>query len=407
MRLRRELHRLRQGFPATRAGALARLAEFVPRAGHDYAATRNDDPGPDARRNVSGLSPAIRRRLITEAEVCAAAVAAHGAVAASKFVQEVCWRTYWKGWLEARPEIWRRYLGDVARLTAALESDAAMRAGYARATSGGTGIDAFDTWVRELTATGYLHNQARMNFASIWIFTLKLPWQLGADFFYWHLFDADPASNTLSWRWVAGLQTAGKNYAADAGHIRQLGGGRFAVDAALATNPLPLPADALPEPTPLRCGDSAEPGLRTGLFVTTEDLSVETMPLPPLVAAAATRRIGGLPADGKRRYAEAALGDGLARAAERYGVPAERLDEDTGTAVLRDWAARHRLQQLVTAWAPVGPVADRLTVMAEALARDGVRLVRLRRDWDSIAWPQATRGFFRFRSVIPELLALR
>ena len=50
-----------------------------------------------------------------------------------------------------------------------------------------------------------MHNHVRMWFASIWIFTLNLPWQLGADFFMQHLLDGDPASNTLSWRWVAGI----------------------------------------------------------------------------------------------------------------------------------------------------------------------------------------------------------
>ena len=51
-----------------------------------------------------------------------------------------------------------------------------------------------------------------MWFASIWIFTLELPWQLGAEFFMQHLYDGDAASNTLGWRWVAGVQTQGKHY---------------------------------------------------------------------------------------------------------------------------------------------------------------------------------------------------
>ena len=61
-----------------------------------------------------------------------------------------------------------------------------------------TGIEGFDDWARELVDTGYMHNHARMWFASIWIFTLRLPWALGADFFLRHLLDADAASNTLS-----------------------------------------------------------------------------------------------------------------------------------------------------------------------------------------------------------------
>ena len=65
-----------------------------------------------------------------------------------------------------------------------------------------------------LKENNYLHNHARMWFASIWVFTLDLPWQLGAEFFMKHLFDGDAAANTLGWRWVAGIQTQGKNYLA-------------------------------------------------------------------------------------------------------------------------------------------------------------------------------------------------
>jgi deoxyribodipyrimidine photo-lyase len=66
-----------------------------------------------------------------------------------------------------------------------------------------------------------------MWFASIWIFTLGLPWRIGADFFYRHLLDGDAASNTLSWRWVAGLHTRGKAYAAESWNIEKFTGGRF------------------------------------------------------------------------------------------------------------------------------------------------------------------------------------
>jgi deoxyribodipyrimidine photo-lyase len=72
---------------------------------------------------------------------------------------------------------------------------------------------------------------------------------------------------------------------------------------------------------------------------------------------------------------------------------------------MRDWAARHGLKQVVTGEAPVGPEADRLAVLGGALARDGVRLVRLRRRWDDLAWPMASRGFFAFKAGIPKLLA--
>ena len=194
---------------ATRTAGLARLASFVPGAGAAYARTRNYDHGPRRRSNVSGLSPWIRLRLLTEQEVLAAAVAAHGPSGCRKFAEEVCWRTYFKGWLELRPAVWSDYRAELKRQRDALSRPGARHDAWRRALAGETGIDCFDAWVRELAETGYLHNHARMWFASIWIFTLDLPWQLGADRFLRHLLDGDPASNTLSWGWVAGLHTRG------------------------------------------------------------------------------------------------------------------------------------------------------------------------------------------------------
>jgi deoxyribodipyrimidine photo-lyase len=394
-------------FPLTRTEALARLTEFLPLAGRAYAARRNHDGGPDGRATTSLLSPAIRRRLVSEAEVAAAAVAAHGFGGAEKFVQEVCWRTYWVGWLQQRPEIWARWQADVVRMEAMLAEDGKWQRRYHQAMAGHTGIDCFDAWVAELQETGWLHNHVRMSFASIWCFTLRLPWQLGAAFFYRHLLDACPASNTLGWRWVVGLQTAGKTYLARADLIRDLSGGRFKVDAPLAREAAPWPADMIPPPIPPAPAMRADPDARTGLFVTSEDLSLETLALPASpVALAATSGIGGAPAPLKRRVADAMLADGVDRAANRLGLAPERLDEADAVDAMRAWAARHRLAQIITADAPVGPVKDRLDVLAPALAADGVRLVRLRRAWDDVAWPQAKKGFFPFKAAIPKLLAL-
>ena len=66
-----------------------------------------------------------------------------------------------------------------------------------------------------------------MLFASIWIFTLGLPWQKGAEFFMKHLYDGDAASNTLSWRWVAGIQTKGKNYLAQSWNISKFTNNKY------------------------------------------------------------------------------------------------------------------------------------------------------------------------------------
>jgi deoxyribodipyrimidine photolyase len=183
--------------------------------------------------------------MLLESEVVASVRANWAFPAVEKFVQEVYWRTYWKGWLEQRPAAWTRWTEAVPRLREGLSGQ--QQSAWAAACAGQTGIAGFDDWARELVATGYLHNHARMWFASIWIFTLRLPWELGAAFFYEHLLDGDAASNTLSWRWVAGLQTAGKTYVARADNIAHYTEGRCTpasgqlASAAFAITEAPLP----------------------------------------------------------------------------------------------------------------------------------------------------------------------
>ncbi len=389
-------------FAATRADAEAALAAFVPRAARLYARDRNWDGGPEDRSNVSGLSPAIRRRLISEPEVIHAVCTRHGFQAAEKFIQEVVWRTYWKGWLEARPSVWHSYRAQVAPL----EQQWAGRAAFARAISADTGIDCFDAWVRELESTGYLHNHARMWFASIWIFTLGLPWQLGADFFFRHLLDADPASNTLSWRWVAGLQTVGKHYLARASNIFDNTKGRFDPRGQLNEPAEPLVPDTIPAPRALPELEHIDSVAVSGLFISTEDLSPEIF-LPAhlnIVTLAASDRIGGAPSALKRAYVETALNDGVARGTAQWQVPAERLDEATLPAQMCDWARRHSLHQIITPYAPTGPVADMLNAARPLLASAEIKLVQVRRRWDAAAWPHARKGFFQMKEKIPLLL---
>ena len=235
---------------ATRTQALTRLQRFLPLAGRDYSARRNFDCPQQGHPHVSTLSPYIRHRLITEAEVLEAVLARHSLMAAEKFVQEVFWRSYGKGWLELRPSVWHDYRAGLDRAL----TDPALADRLARAEGAQTGIDCFDAWMAELTATGYLHNHARMWAASIWVFTLRLPWEAGADLFLRHLLDGDPASNTLSWRWVAGLQTPGKHYVATADNIARYTKGRFSPKA-LVTDPAPLSG---PPPTAPRASKIAD-----------------------------------------------------------------------------------------------------------------------------------------------------
>ncbi|WP_342777621.1 FAD-binding domain-containing protein [Sulfitobacter sabulilitoris] len=395
-------------FPPNRTDALHRLARFVPHAARDYAARRNYDLGPGAHQHVSTLSPYLRTRLVTEEEVLAAVLGRHAASSAEKFVQEVFWRTYWKGWLELRPGVWADYQTQVRRAVDDLQTQGGLRQRWEAACAGDTGIACFDAWARELAQTGYLHNHARMWFASIWVFTLDLPWVLGADFFLRHLLDGDPASNTLGWRWVAGLQTRGKTYAARPDNIAKYTDGRFDPTGQLAREaPALSPAGPDPEPRALPTGQTPpDPGLRTGFILHTDDLSPAFIldrgiaPVATLPVDAASTQSPLHPAPHRAAFHHAALQDVTTRWAERLGDVAPVAGDAQAVA---DWAAGAGIDQIVMAHAPVGPNADLLARMADHPDMPPVTAVR--RDFDSRAWPHATKGFFPFKKHIPDLLA--
>lgn len=395
---------------ATRAQGLTRLQAFTPSMGRRYADGRNYDQGPGKHTAVSVLSPWIRRRLLTEAEVVMAALAAHGPEAAEKFIQEVIWRGYFKGWLERRPQVWESYRQGLRDDLAALDRDDRLRRDVARAEAGETGLECFDAWARELVETGYLHNHARMWFASIWIFTLGLPWRLGADFFYRQLLDGDPASNTLGWRWVAGLHTRGKPYRAQAWNIATFTGQRFTPhETDLAEVVAGLEAsepDGLPPVLPLRAVTPPQSGRPTGLLITEEDCRIEEFARAGLdIRAAATLAAShlrsALPvADAVGRFEAVALTDTAARAG--FAVTELRA-EDADT--LARWAATAGVTQIVTPYIPRGPLHDWMSEATPLLAAQGITLAEWRRDWDNAIWPHATAGFFKVKQQIPRILA--
>ena len=210
-------------FETSRAKAIEKLDRFVERNLSDYSKLRNFDFGPDKRSNVSCLSPYITHGVLNEVEIIKKSLAKYSFNKNEKFIQEVLWRTYWKGWLELRPSVWSDYIISLNSIREKYKENI----NYLRAIEGKTNIECFDEWVKELKTHNYLHNHTRMWFASIWIFTLDLPWQLGAEFFLKHLYDGDAASNTLGWRWVAGIQTQGKHYLASEWNIKKFTNNRF------------------------------------------------------------------------------------------------------------------------------------------------------------------------------------
>jgi deoxyribodipyrimidine photo-lyase len=394
---------------ATRAAGEALMQGFIPRMGKRYAQRRNFDNGPGGHEHVSTLSPYLRRRLVLEREVVEAAVMSHGQEGAEKFVQEVVWRGYFKGWMERRPQIWQSYRTGLEQDLAEFDKDRRLARDVARAEAGETGIDCFDAWAQELVETGYLHNHARMWFASIWIFTLELPWRLGADFFYRHLLDGDPASNTLGWRWVAGLHTRGKSYAAQAWNIARFTGQRFTpreADLAADTRSLEhTEPEGLPSVSPLRTPNAPQAGLPTALLITEEDCRVEDFEL----SAFDIRTIATLSASHLRSPRETSElveqfeADALADAASHLGQDTEAMRAGVPADLAR-WAVRAGAEQIVTPYVPEGPLRDWLREAQTALEAEGVTLCEMRRSWDEAIWPHATAGFFKVKKKIPDIL---
>jgi len=210
-------------FEASRAKAVDQLNNFIEQNLSDYSKLRNFDFGPSNRSNISCLSPYITHGIINELEVIDKSLKKFSFAKNEKFIQEVLWRVYWKGWLELRPDVWSDYLIELDKIKKEFKNNQS----YLDAIEGKTNVDCFNQWVIELKESNYLHNHTRMWFASIWIFTLELPWQLGAEFFMQHLYDGDAASNTLGWRWVAGIQTQGKHYLASEWNINKFTNNRF------------------------------------------------------------------------------------------------------------------------------------------------------------------------------------
>ncbi len=210
-------------FEGSRAKAIEKLDEFVEKNLFEYSKLRNFDFGPEKRSNVSCLSPYITHGIITEQEIIKKSLSKFSFSKNEKFIQEVLWRTYWKGWLELRPNVWTDFIIELKQL----KNEFKNNRNYLNAIDGTTNVECFNEWVNELKENNYLHNHTRMWFASIWIFTLDLPWQLGAEFFMQHLYDGDAASNTLGWRWVAGIQTQGKHYLASEWNIKKFTNNRF------------------------------------------------------------------------------------------------------------------------------------------------------------------------------------
>ena len=389
----------------SREEALVLLAAFLPKAGTSYTRNRNFDLGAGQHKHVSQLSAYIKRRIITEEDVLKKVLSAHSLNEAGKFIDEIFWRTYFKGWLESRPHIWMQYCADVHHLTHELQTQSGLRDRWAAACLGETGIDCFDAWAKELAETGYLHNHARMWFASIWVYTLQLPWQLGADFFLRHLLDGDAASNTLSWRWVVGLHSVGKTYLARAENIQRFTNGRFAPKGLAQVAP---PLNDTASTMAPKIIDPPNPyleGRKTGLLLHSDDLNIAHLTQYSDCIASATYR----PVDAGTMLVSSPklleFNNAALDAATKHWKPnlLNCCDVTTPEGIL-SWALENKLEQIVTPYAAVGNTSQMLEKCKHLLSNHGVQLTQVMREYDIVSWPYATKGFLKFREKIPKIL---
>lgn len=388
-------------FPPDRAGALAQLEAFIPiaaRYGSQRNAVSSGHPG------VSRLSPAIRHRLISEDQAAAAVLAVHPLAKVEKFIQEIYWRRYWKAWLSLRPNVWQEYRES---LTQFMQADGESM--LQKAAAGQMGNLVIDHFARELVETGYLHNHARMWFAAWWIHEAHLPWELGAAFFFRHLLDGDPASNTLSWRWVAGLQTPGKTYLARRANLEKylskelldsLKNGLAAFENPVARMPANSSYDTI---TQAELPDyPINTALVTGLWIHEEDLTPEcsSLAMDNFLAILVTGHAAAWDEYrypiGKRNWLEAALADAAARAKKNWTGQVKVLIATNLSETLINWANHHALTQIVLLRPDVGPLSDSLKVLIVNLNTAGIRLAMVDRPRDLELRPLAGAGFFKF-----------
>ncbi|WP_158977811.1 FAD-binding domain-containing protein [Cellulophaga sp. L1A9] len=186
-------------FPTDMDAIQKRIALIDPRK---YASSRNYIDGA-----VSYLSPYISRGVISTKQVYQSLLERGFTTSnAEKFIQELAWRDYWQQvWIHKGNAIDT----DLKHPQPTVENKEIPKV----IADGTTGIIAIDKAIKQLYNTGYMHNHLRMYVASMACNVANSHWKIPAQWMYYHLLDADWASNALSWQWVAGANSNKKYYA--------------------------------------------------------------------------------------------------------------------------------------------------------------------------------------------------
>jgi len=372
-------------FYTSREKALESLEIFINKDIVNYSSKRNYDFGPTDRKNVSCLSPYISHRLIDEYEISKKVLSKHPYQKVEKYIQEIYWRVYWKGWLELRPNVWSDFIEDLNKIEESKN--------YNQAINGQSKIEFFNDWVKEIKEYNYLHNHTRMWFASIWIFSLGLPWQKGAEFFMKHLLDGDAASNTLSWRWVAGLQTKGKHYLAQNWNISKFLNKKYK-NIELKESALPLIDNREYKISPVEISKNNHKN--DYLIVFENDLSEENLKIKGY------KKIYFILLDNNQRSLK------LDSKVLNYkkNIMVEKLNKINDNCELINGNNAEVLLENLKNFDIIYPSIGENMSFLKKIAKEKKLITNfITRDEDIFCWNFSNKGYFNFKSNIPKILA--
>ena len=378
------------------------LISYLPKTGKYYERKRNYSVDFETNKNTTSLlSPYIRYRAISEKKILKQVLKKHGPIKAEKYIQEIFWRTYWKGWLEHRPEVYTDYIIEKNNLYDEFKN----KKYYLNTINANTNLSFFNNWVNDLKNNGYLHNHIRMWFSSIWIFTLKLPWQLGADFFMQNLLDGDTASNLLSWRWCAGIQTKGKNYIARKENIEKYSNIKLKDNEHLNETAEPLFENKDYKITELETFEISNPNDINYIIIPTDEINIlKDLNLNKCNA------FGGYP---KEDYNDHYFSNKILDHIKNLVLSCYKDDifyQNTEITTsfnnyyedLNKWIIQNNIKTIHLPYVTQGNWKKIYKKIIKKYPK--INFIKFNRDYDINSWIYSKKGYFKFKQNIPEIL---
>jgi len=232
-----------------------------------------------------------------------------------------------------------------------------------------------------------------MLFASIWIFTLGLSWQKGAEFFMKHLYDGDAASNTLSWRWVAGVQTKGKNYLARSWNVTKFTNNKYK-DVKLNETALPITDKREYKISPIQINKNQD--VNEHLIIFENEMFIDFLELKKY------KKILFILLNNENRSLKLSTKvmdfkkDVVSSQLNKIKQNVEILDGNG----LESFTKNHKSFDVV-----YPSVGENLSFLKRLIKKNDLNLNFVTRKEDEFCWKFSNKGYFNFKSNIPIILS--